>query len=97
MKKDQVPGTWRKLYTDQIYNPLFVPILFGSSNYNARYELGISHAWGVRKLTQAFARKIWQKRGHFEDLNLNGKTILKSILKIWRDGVDWIYLAQNKY
>ena len=36
-------------------------------------------------------------KDHFEDVNLNGKTILKSILKIRRDVMDWIYLAQDKY
>jgi hypothetical protein len=32
-----------------------------------------------------------------EDLNLNGKIILKWIFKEWDGGVDWIDMAQNRW
>jgi hypothetical protein len=35
-------------------------------------------------------------RSYLEDLHENGRIILKWILKIMCDGVDWIRLAQNR-
>jgi hypothetical protein len=53
---------------------------------------------GGKEMNTGFCRGNLTQRDHFEDLNLNGKAILKSIFKkILRDVMDWIYLAQDKY
>jgi hypothetical protein len=37
-----------------------------------------------------------KRRGHSEDLYIDGKIILKWILGKWGGGVDWIHLAQDR-
>ena len=34
---------------------------------------------------------------HFEDLDVDGRTILKRSFKKWKGGMDWIDLAQDRY
>jgi hypothetical protein len=34
---------------------------------------------------------------HLEDLGADGRIILKGIFKKYEWGVDWIYLAKNRY
>jgi len=34
-------------------------------------------------------------RGHFENLSLDGRIILKWFFKTWDGGLDWIDLAQD--
>jgi hypothetical protein len=42
---------------------------------------------------------IWwgvvRERGHFEDLGVGGRKVLRWIFRKWYGGMDWIGLAQN--
>jgi len=37
-----------------------------------------------------------RERGHFEDLGLDGRIIVKWIFREWDWGMDWLDLAQDK-
>jgi hypothetical protein len=37
-----------------------------------------------------------RERDHSEDQGIDGRVILKRILKKWEEGVDWIDLAQEQ-
>jgi len=37
-----------------------------------------------------------RERGHLEDLKIDGRLILKWIIKNWDGGMDWIDLAQDR-
>ena len=38
---------------------------------------------------------MW-KRDHLEDLGVDGKVILKCVLKQWKGDLDWIVMAFNR-
>jgi hypothetical protein len=39
---------------------------------------------------------VLSKRDHLEDSRVSERIILKSILKMWNGGMDWIDLAQDR-
>jgi hypothetical protein len=49
----------------------------------------MQYVWGRRKRHTRFWRRNPNKRGHFEDLDIHGQTILNWIFKQW-DGRAWI-------
>jgi hypothetical protein len=40
--------------------------------------------------------KAERKRAHFRNQGMDGKMILKLVLKLWNEGRDWIRLADNR-
>jgi len=49
------------------------------------------HVWGRR----GFWHENLNERGHLEDLVVDGRIILKCILKVW-ESVEWVYLARDR-
>jgi len=52
---------------------------------------------GEERCIQGFVRKPQGKRGHLEDLGVEGGIILKWISKKCDGDMDWINLAQDRY
>jgi len=51
---------------------------------------------GEKRCTQDFSGGNLRERVHLEDLGIDGKIILKYILKKWDGAMDWIDLAQDR-
>jgi hypothetical protein len=55
--------------------------------------------WNVQKTREVHTGIWWgdvKESGHFENLGLDGRIILKRVFKKWDGGrMEWIYLAQN--
>jgi hypothetical protein len=54
------------------------------------------HIWGRREVHTGFGEKNLKERVHLEDLDVNGRIILKCILKELFCCVDWIDPTQNR-
>jgi len=56
------------------------------------------HLWGRGELHRGFWWGNLEERDHLEDLGLDGRIILKLILKKWHSegGTDLIHLAQDR-
>jgi hypothetical protein len=94
-KRDEVTGGWRKLYNEVLHSLYSSPsIIRMIKSRRVRWagpvaRMGekrhIGYWWGSQKVTD-----------HWEDLDVGGWTILKWILEIGWDGMDWIDLAQDR-
>jgi hypothetical protein len=49
-----------------------------------------------RHAYQVFVGGELRDRTHLKDLGVDGKITLKWIFKKWEEGMDWIYLAQDR-
>jgi hypothetical protein len=53
------------------------------------------HVWGRREEHKGLWSENLRERDNLEDLGLDGRQILKWILRKWDGGMDWIDLAQD--
>jgi len=56
--------------------------------------------WHIRRKGEVLTGVWWRNLrevDHFEDLDVDGRTILKRIFRKWSGGMDWIDLAQDRY
>jgi hypothetical protein len=51
---------------------------------------------GARRVAYGVWCGDLRKRNHLEDLDIDGRIILKSVFKKWDGGMDWNYLAQGR-
>jgi hypothetical protein len=51
--------------------------------------------WLIAKCAQSFGRKTWIYE--LENVGINAVIILQWILGIWREPVEWIHLARDKF
>jgi len=52
--------------------------------------------WKTAEVHTGFWLGGLRERGHLEDLKIDGRLILKWIIKNWDGGMDWIDLAQDR-
>lgn len=57
---------------------------------------GIQNKQGRQEMNIAFSWKTWKEHINWETLYVDGKILLKGILKIGCVGMDWIKLAQGR-
>ena len=92
-KRDEITGDWRRLHNKELYN------VFSSPNVirviKSRRMRRAGHvAWVERGgVSTGFWRKSLWQGDHFQDLRVDGRTILKWIFKKWDGGVNCIDLA----
>jgi hypothetical protein len=55
-----------------------------------------TYVWGRKKVHTGFWRIDLRKRNHLEDLDIDGRIILKLIFEKWNGRTEWIDLAQNR-
>jgi hypothetical protein len=86
----------RKLYTNEFYD-------LSSSPNTIRVTISRKMRWAVyvgrmgkKKCTYRVWWKNLKERDHLEDLDVDGRIILKCILKELFECVDWIDLTQNR-
>jgi hypothetical protein len=54
--------------------------------------------WHIQETGEMHMGIWWEdlrKRAHFQDLDIDGRIILKQIFKMWDRGMDWIDLAKD--
>jgi hypothetical protein len=54
------------------------------------------HVWGRGVVHIGFWWGNLKERDDLKDLDVDGRIILKLIFKKWREGMDWIDLAQDR-
>ena len=54
-----------------------------------------SKQWGQESWIQVFGGEIWGK-DDLEDLDVDGRIVLKCAFKKWDGGMDWIQPAQDR-
>ena len=59
-------------------------------------EQGVWHVWDTRGVSVEFWWGGRKEGDHLEDLDVGGRLILKWILKMWDDSMDWIDLTQDR-
>ena len=95
-KRDEVTGEWRRLHNEELYN------VCSSSNFirvnKSRRMIWAGHvAWVERgEVSTAFWRKSLRQGDHFQDLRVDGRTILKWIFKKW-DGAWTVLIWQQDW
>jgi hypothetical protein len=52
--------------------------------------------WETRGVDMEFWWGGLKEGDHLEDLNVDGRVILKWIFKMWDDSMDWIGLTQDR-
>jgi hypothetical protein len=85
-------GGWRRLHNEEFYNLYIHQILLGYSSRGEWEEAG--HVACMRKMRNAYRSENQKRKDHAEDLDVGGKIILEWILG-W-EGVDWMYVAQDR-
>ena len=95
-KRDEVTGEYIRLHNKEIYD------LYSSQNVN-RVMMSRGMRWTGHVVNMADRRRAYRvgwgglrKRVHFEDLSVDGRKILKQILKKWDAGMDWIVGAKDR-
>ena len=58
--------------------------------------LGVWHVWRTRETHKGFWWGSQKGRVHLDDLDIDGRKILKRNLNKYNAGVDWIDLAQDR-
>jgi hypothetical protein len=56
----------------------------------------MQHAWKTAEVHTGFWWGGLRERGHLEDLGIDGRLILKWIIKNWDGDMDWIDLVQDR-
>ena len=54
------------------------------------------HVWKTGQVHTVFCWLYRRGRGHLENLDVDGRIILKLIFKKWDEGMDWIDMADDK-
>jgi hypothetical protein len=77
-KRDEMVGDWRKLHNEELHNFYFSP------NITRMIKLrrmicgqGMYHVWGRRGMHLGFWWESQKERDHQEDVDINGRMILK--------------------
>jgi hypothetical protein len=55
----------------------------------------MKHVWKKERCIQSLGGEILGEK-HMEDLDVDGRIILKWIFREWDAGIDWIDLAQDR-
>ena len=92
-KSDEITGEQRRLDNEELYNVYSSPNII-RVNKSRRMRWAGHVAWVERgEVSTAFWRKILRQGDHFQDLSVDGRTLLKWIFKKCDGGVDCIDLA----
>jgi hypothetical protein len=93
-RKDEIPAEWKGLYNEKLYDLYCSPNVIRVIK-SRRMRLA-THV-GETEVYKGFWWINLRKRGHLEDQVVDGRVILKWILKKWkRGGREWCGLAQNR-
>jgi hypothetical protein len=92
-RSDEITEKWRRLHNEELYN-VHSSLNIIRVNNSRRMRCAWHVAWVERgEVRTAFWRKSLRQRDHFQDLSIDGRTILKWILRKWGGGVDCIDVA----
>jgi len=96
-KRYEVTGQWRKLHNDEL-NDLYSTRTLNSREQIEKNEIG-GHVARMEKrdVHTGFWWGNLRERDHLEDPRLDGKIILRWIVRKWDvGGMDWTYLAEDR-
>jgi hypothetical protein len=95
-KRDEVSKEWRKLHNEELNDMYSSPnIVRVIKSRRVRWAGNVACMVGRRGACSVSVGNL-REGCHLEDKGIDGKIILKWILKKWRGGLDWIDLAQNR-
>ena len=95
-KRDEETGEWRKLHNEELNDMYCSPnIIRVMKSRRLRWAGHVACLVGRRDACSVSVG-ILREGDHLEDQDVNGKIILKWMLKKWRGGLVWIDLAQNR-
>ena len=79
-KRDEVTREWRKLHKEELYD-LYSPNIFRVFKSRRIRWAGLEHAWWRREVHTRFWRGDLKGGDHLEDPGLEGRIILRWILR----------------
>jgi hypothetical protein len=95
-KRVEVTEKWRRLHNEELYALYFSPNII-------QVIRSIIMRWAVHMARMGDRRGAYRVlmgrrdgKNHLEDIEVDGRIILKWIFKKWNGGMDWIALAQDR-
>jgi hypothetical protein len=93
-KREEMTGGWRKLHNEELYKLYSSPSIIRMIKSRTMRLAG--HVARMGRRMHMHWWEIQKGREHWEDQDVGGWTIIKWILEIGLDGMDWIDLAQDR-
>jgi hypothetical protein len=84
--KDEVTGVWRRIHNVELRELFLSPNIIRMINLGRLRWAGYIACMGGREVPTGFRWENLRIRDHLEDLGIDGRIILKLILKTWGGG-----------
>jgi hypothetical protein len=92
-KSDEIIEGWRNLRNEDLYS---TSRQIQSNDQVKEDEIGRARSKHERGVHTGFWYENLKERGRWEDINVDGRILLKWILDKYDGGMDWINLAQDR-
>jgi hypothetical protein len=92
-KRDEATGEWRRLHNEELNGLYSSPNIIRVIKSRRMGWAGHVARMGKREVHTGFWWGVLREGNHLGDRGVNGRMILKWILKKWDGGMDWIELA----
>jgi hypothetical protein len=94
-KRDEITREWSKIHNEELNELYFSPNIFQVIKSNMRWVRLVA-LWGRVEVHTGFWLGNLRVRNHLEDPGIDGRIILRWIMRNGDGGMDWIDLAQDR-
>jgi hypothetical protein len=95
-KRDGATGEWRRLHNEELNDLYSSPNIIRVMKSRRMRWAGHVARMGKREVDTGFWWGDMREGDHLGDPGIDGRIILKWVLKKWDGGMDWIELAQDR-